>query len=227
MAFLQTTREDEMNDPFNFVTQPSIFPPGTDQKIIQAFDAVDKDCSGHIDESELRSALSKCNQTYTSRTIRFFMCAFSKDTTFIGCVLQGTDRNRDGIVDANELRTALNNLGFPVSPKAVNLMIATYTNEKSRSGVSYDKFIECCAIVKGEVEPLGFGPATKKGVQPEGVSLVTGGFSPDAACAVGPGCFRYPAPPPTDELLDGLLANFACEVDALECRKLLPNGGGN
>ncbi|XP_031498187.1 calcium-binding protein CBP-like [Nymphaea colorata] len=164
MAYCQNSREDEMNDPFGFAMQPCTFPPGTDQKIIHAFDAVDKDCNGYIEESELRTALSKCNQTYTARTIRFFMCAFSKDTTRIGPtefvdlfnslknwrdVFCRTDRNRDGIVDANELRTALNSLGFPVSPKAVNFMIATYTREKSSTGVSYDKFIECCAIVKG------------------------------------------------------------------------------
>ncbi|CAN6465946.1 unnamed protein product [Victoria cruziana] len=162
MAYCQDSRDEQ--NPFGFAMQPCTFPAGTDQRIIEAFDAVDKDYNGSIDESELRTALTKCNHSFTPRTIRFLMCGFTRDATNIvpkefvdlfNCLKNWrdmfcrTDRNRDGIIDANELRTALNGLGFPLSPHAVNLMIALYIHEKCSAGVSYDKFVECCAIVKG------------------------------------------------------------------------------
>lgn len=84
MASCQDHRVDEKNNPFGFAAQPCTFPPGTDQKIIKAFDAVDKNRNGFIDECELRAALTKCNQTFTARTVRFFLCTFSKDTTCVG-----------------------------------------------------------------------------------------------------------------------------------------------
>ncbi|XP_031498370.1 probable calcium-binding protein CML49 [Nymphaea colorata] len=169
MASCQNQRDGEKYDPFGFAAQPCTFPPGTDQKVIKAFDAVDKDCSGTIDECELRTALTKCNHTFTDRTVRFFMCTFSKDATrsrigpgeFVVLfnslkrwrdVFCKADKDRDGVIHGNELRTALNSLGFPVSPQAVNLMIATYIREKRSNGVPYDKFIQCCVIVKGLTE---------------------------------------------------------------------------
>ncbi|KAF3775096.1 putative calcium-binding protein [Nymphaea thermarum] len=169
MPSCQNPRDGEKYDPFGFAAQPCTFPPGTDQKVIKAFDAVDKDRSGSIDESELRTALTKWNNTFTDRTVRFFMCTFSKDATrsrigpgeFVALfnslkrwrdVFCKTDKDRDGVLQVNELRTALNSLGFPVSPQAVNFMIATYIQEKRSNGVPYDKFIQCCIIVKGLTE---------------------------------------------------------------------------
>lgn len=52
------------------------FPAGTQPEIVRAFEAVDRDRSGSIDEGELQSALSSGYQKFAGRTVRLLMFLF-------------------------------------------------------------------------------------------------------------------------------------------------------
>ncbi|OMP14083.1 Calcium-binding EF-hand [Corchorus olitorius] len=52
------------------------FPEGTHPDVIRAFQAVDRDRSGFIDENELQQALSSGYQRFNIRTIRLLMFLF-------------------------------------------------------------------------------------------------------------------------------------------------------
>lgn len=151
---------------------PSSFPPGTDLKIIQCFNRIDKDGNGCIDDRELQSVLSSCNQAFSLRTVHLLMYEFThSNRRIIGprefvpllkclqswkTIFQRFDRNRDGSIDSMELGTSLNSLGYCVSPVIVNLLIAKFTKSAGggsyRCSLQYDQFIEACLTVKGLTE---------------------------------------------------------------------------
>ncbi|RRT79109.1 hypothetical protein B296_00023919 [Ensete ventricosum] len=54
----------------------SYFPPGTPPEVIRSFQAVDRDRSGFIEESELQAALSSANHKFSIRTVRLLMFLF-------------------------------------------------------------------------------------------------------------------------------------------------------
>ena len=54
----------------------SYFPPGTPPEVIRSFQAVDRDQSGFIEESEFQSALSSAYHKFSIRTVRLLMFLF-------------------------------------------------------------------------------------------------------------------------------------------------------
>ncbi|KAK9671085.1 hypothetical protein RND81_12G005700 [Saponaria officinalis] len=161
--------------------QPSSFPPGTDPKMVECFNKIDRNCNGIIDDKELQSVLSSCNHSFSSRTVHLLMYQFThSNKRMIGpkefvpllnslqswkATFQRFDRDRNGRIDSCELGTALNCLGYTVSPCIVNLLVAKFANAGARCSLQYDNFIECCLTVKGlsdtfNAKAKGCGSAT-------------------------------------------------------------------
>lgn len=61
--------------PGYYYGQP-LFPPGTDPDVVRAFQIVDRDGSGFIDERELQQALCTGYRRFDARTIRLLMFLF-------------------------------------------------------------------------------------------------------------------------------------------------------
>ncbi|XWS52893.1 hypothetical protein CRYUN_Cryun11dG0111300 [Craigia yunnanensis] len=55
------------------------FPAGTHAGVVRAFQMVDRDRSGFIDENELQQALSSGYERFSIRTIRFLMFLFKNN----------------------------------------------------------------------------------------------------------------------------------------------------
>ncbi|KAA3471707.1 putative calcium-binding protein CML48 [Gossypium australe] len=140
------------------------FPAGTSPDVIRAFQMVDRDRSGFIDEYELQQALSSGYQRFNLRTIRLLMFLFKNpnDSLKIGpmefaalwsclghwrAVFERFDRDRSGKIDLMELRDALYSLGYAIPPSVLQLLISKYDN-----GLNFDSFVECGMIVKGLTE---------------------------------------------------------------------------
>ncbi|KAL9232583.1 hypothetical protein vseg_007681 [Gypsophila vaccaria] len=145
--------------------QPSSFPPGTDCKIVECFNKIDRNCNGIIDDKELQSVLSSCNHSFSSRTVHLLMYQFThSNKRMIGpkefvplmnslqswkATFQRFDRDRNGRIDSCELGNALNCLGYTVSPCVVSMLVAKFSTAGTRCSLQYDNFIECCLTVKG------------------------------------------------------------------------------
>lgn len=56
---------------------PSSFPPGTDPKVIECYNRIDRDGNGIIDDMELQSVLSNCNHSFSMRTVHLLMFDFT------------------------------------------------------------------------------------------------------------------------------------------------------
>ncbi|GAB4843891.1 hypothetical protein Ancab_013855 [Ancistrocladus abbreviatus] len=154
-------------DPF-FDLVPSSFPPGTDQKVIDCFNRIDKDRNGLLCDKELQSALSSFSQSFSMRTVHLLMYIFtSTNTRVIGpkefvplmsslqswkATFQRFDRNRNGSIDASELKEALYSLGFAVPVVIVNLLVAKFDKSGVKCSIQFDNFIECCLTIKGLTE---------------------------------------------------------------------------
>ncbi|XP_074320494.1 calcium-binding protein CBP-like [Silene latifolia] len=144
---------------------PSSFPPGTDPKMVECFNRIDRNGNGLVDDKELQSVLSSCNQTFSQRTVHLLMYQFThSNKRMLGpkefvpllnnlkswqAVFQKFDRDRNGRIDSLELGTALNCLGYSVSPCIVNMLVSKFGNAGARCSLQYDHFIECCLTVKG------------------------------------------------------------------------------
>ncbi|XP_011623999.1 probable calcium-binding protein CML50 [Amborella trichopoda] len=67
--------------PWNSISG-SNFPPGTDPKVVKAFQAADVDGNGFIDVMELKRVLSSITQTnFSQRTIRLMISTFTRSNT--------------------------------------------------------------------------------------------------------------------------------------------------
>ncbi|XP_057547647.1 calcium-binding protein CBP-like [Amaranthus tricolor] len=148
---------------------PSAFPPGTDVKMVQCYNQIDKDGNGIIDDRELQAVLSNCNHSFGMRTVHLLMYEFThSNKRMIGpkefvplmkclqtwrAMFQRFDRNRNGSIDSSELGQALSCLGYQVSPVIINLLAAKFSksgrSHTYRCSLQYDSFIECCLTVKG------------------------------------------------------------------------------
>ncbi|KAK9726060.1 hypothetical protein RND81_05G187300 [Saponaria officinalis] len=151
-------------DPFCDVT-PSHFPPGTDPKMVECFNRIDRDGNGVVDDRELQAVLSSCNHRFNMRTVHLLMFDFTHSNKrmlgpkefvpLMNCLqswrtmFQRFDRDRNGSIDSSELGQALNSLGFCVSPVIVHLLISKFNKSGGRCSLQYDSFIECCLTVKG------------------------------------------------------------------------------
>ncbi|KAH9610903.1 hypothetical protein KSS87_015498 [Heliosperma pusillum] len=169
-------------DPFCEI-MPSNFPPGTDPKIVECFNRIDRDGNGVVDDRELQAVLSSCNYSFNMRTVHLLMFQFTRTNKrtlgpkefvpLMKClqswrtIFQRFDRDRNGSIDSSELGQALSSLGFVVPTVIVNLLISKFnkTGTVGRCSLQYDSFIECCLTVRGLSETFnakadGCGRAT-------------------------------------------------------------------
>ncbi|XP_021741065.1 probable calcium-binding protein CML49 [Chenopodium quinoa] len=146
---------------------PSAFPPGTDPKVIECFNRIDRDGNGIIDDRELQSVLTNCNHNFNLRTVHLLMYEFThSNRRMIGpkefvpllkclqtwrAMFQRFDRDRNGSIDSSEMNQAMSSLGYCVSPIIVNLLVAKFS-KSGRCSLQYDAFIECCLTIKGLTE---------------------------------------------------------------------------
>ncbi|GMI74315.1 hypothetical protein like AT2G27480 [Hibiscus trionum] len=142
------------------------FPAGTEPGVVRAFQMVDRDRSGFIDEHELQQALSSGYQRFNLRTIRLLMFLFKNpyDSLRIGpaefaalwsclghwrAIFERFDRDRSGKIDSMELRDALYSLGYAVPPSVFQVLISKYGHGSGKTELDFDSFVECGMIVKG------------------------------------------------------------------------------
>ncbi|KAK9664386.1 hypothetical protein RND81_14G038000 [Saponaria officinalis] len=139
----------------------SHFPPGTEPKIIDCFNRIDKDGDGVIDDMELQSVLSSNNNNFSMSTVHLLMFKFNHSNIrvlspkeFVALVeslrrwramFKRFDRDRNGSIDSSELGKALMSLGFGVSPLIVNTLISKFSKSGATS-LPYDCFIEFCLL---------------------------------------------------------------------------------
>ncbi|XVF69189.1 hypothetical protein PTKIN_Ptkin11bG0060400 [Pterospermum kingtungense] len=136
------------------------FPPGTHPYVVRAFEMVDRDRSGFIDENELQQALSSGYERFNMRTIRLLMFLFKNplDSLRIGprefaalwsclghwrSIFERFDRDRSGRIDLMELRDALYSLGYAIPPPVLQVLISKYDNGSGRRvELNFDSFVE-------------------------------------------------------------------------------------
>ncbi|XVE79250.1 hypothetical protein DITRI_Ditri14bG0042800 [Diplodiscus trichospermus] len=146
------------------------FPAGTHPDVVRAFQMVDRDRSGFIDENELQQALSSGYERFNIRTIRLLMFLFKNphDSLRIAprefaalwsclghwrAIFERFDRDRSGKIDLMELRDALYSLGYAIPPSVLQVLISKYDNGSGRRvELNFDSFVECGMIVKGLTE---------------------------------------------------------------------------
>ncbi|XVE79251.1 hypothetical protein DITRI_Ditri14bG0042800 [Diplodiscus trichospermus] len=142
------------------------FPAGTHPDVVRAFQMVDRDRSGFIDENELQQALSSGYERFNIRTIRLLMFLFKNphDSLRIAprefaalwsclghwrAIFERFDRDRSGKIDLMELRDALYSLGYAIPPSVLQVLISKYDNGSGRRvELNFDSFVECGMIVK-------------------------------------------------------------------------------
>ncbi|XWS28568.1 hypothetical protein CRYUN_Cryun25bG0081200 [Craigia yunnanensis] len=136
------------------------FPAGTHPDVVRAFQMVDRDRSGFIDENELQQALSSGYERFNIRTIRLLMFLFKNpyDSLRIGprefaalwsclghwrAIFERFDRDRSGKIDLMELRDALYSLGYAIPPSVLQVLISKYDNGSGRKvELNFDSFVE-------------------------------------------------------------------------------------
>ncbi|XP_039048498.1 probable calcium-binding protein CML48 isoform X2 [Hibiscus syriacus] len=145
--------------PSSIYGQSGGFPAGTQPDVVRAFQMVDRDRSGFIDEHELQQALSSGYQRFNLRTIRLLMFLFKNpyDSLRIGpaefaslwsclghwrAIFERFDRDRSGKIDSMELRDALYSLGYAVPPSVFQVLISKYDNGTGKAGLDFDSFVE-------------------------------------------------------------------------------------
>ncbi|KAJ8440468.1 hypothetical protein Cgig2_013627 [Carnegiea gigantea] len=148
-----------MQDPFEDIA-PTAFPSGIDPKVVNAFNRIDCDGNGVIDDQELQTVLTtSCGHKFSLRTVHLLMHEFThSNKRMIGpkefvplyhClqqwrgIFQRFDRNRNGSIESQELAQALASLGYKVSPQIISLLVSKFS--RSAGG-------RCCITVKGLTE---------------------------------------------------------------------------
>ncbi|KAF8058680.1 hypothetical protein FPV67DRAFT_513340 [Lyophyllum atratum] len=155
-------------------------PPGADPQLWQWFTTVDTDRSGAITAPELERALINGDWTpFDLDTVKLLMSIFDTDRSgtigfneFSGLwkyikdwqnVFKHFDRDRSGSIDGQELRDALGQFGYNLSPPLLDLVQKKYdvkaTSTGARGapppGISFDRFVRACVVVKQLSEAFG------------------------------------------------------------------------
>lgn len=157
--------------PTPYQQQPGpMFPPGTEQEIIQVFQNADKNRSGTIDARELRDVLSVGRFPFTDRTVRLMLHLFADnrgDTSRIGpagfaklwreikiwnAKFTEYDRDASGTIDMYELEAALRSFNFAIPMQVLQMLVAKYDMTGGSRSIGYDNFVECGFVVKGLTE---------------------------------------------------------------------------
>jgi Ca2+-binding EF-hand superfamily protein len=141
------------------------------------FSSVDSDRSGAITAQELERALINGDWTpFDLDTVKLLMLIFDTDRSgtigfneFSGLwkyikdwqnVFKHFDRDRSGTIDGGELRDALAQFGFNLSPPLLDLVQKKYANQTvgrgmPAPGISFDRFVRACVVVKQLSESFG------------------------------------------------------------------------
>jgi Ca2+-binding EF-hand superfamily protein len=155
-------------------------PAGADPQLWSWFISVDLDRSGCISAIELERALINGDWTpFDLDTVKLLMTIFDTDrngtinfTEFAGLwkyikdwqnVFRHFDRDRSGSIDGGELHDALAQFGFNLSPTNLNLVQKKYDIKASTTtsirgpapGISFDRFVRACVVVKQLSESFG------------------------------------------------------------------------
>ncbi|KAJ7578267.1 hypothetical protein C8J56DRAFT_797665, partial [Mycena floridula] len=141
------------------------------------FTSVDTDRSGAITAPELERALINGDWTpFDLDTVKLLMTIFDTDRSgtigfneFAGLwkyikdwqnVFKHFDRDRSGSIDGRELQDALRQFGYNLSPALVDLVqkkyaSATVGHGMPTPGISFDRFVRACVVVKQLSEAFG------------------------------------------------------------------------
>ncbi|KAG5635233.1 hypothetical protein H0H81_011965 [Sphagnurus paluster] len=145
-------------------------PPGADPQLWSWFSTVDTDRSGAISVTELERALINGDWTpFDLDTVKLLMSIFDTDRSgTIGFnedwqnVFKHFDRDRSGSIDGPELRDALAQFGYNLSPPLLDLVQKKYYPASTTTalggpppGISFDRFVRACVVVKQLSEAFG------------------------------------------------------------------------
>ncbi|KAJ7288830.1 hypothetical protein C8J57DRAFT_1281378 [Mycena rebaudengoi] len=154
-------------------------PPGADPQLWSWFSSVDTDRSGAITAPELERALINGDWTpFDLDTVKLLMTIFDTDRSgtigfneFAGLwkyikdwqnVFKHFDRDRSGSIDGAELRDALAQFGYNLSPHLLVLVQRKYASAVAPGhgrapppGISFDRFVRACVVVKQLSEAFG------------------------------------------------------------------------
>jgi Ca2+-binding EF-hand superfamily protein len=148
-------------------------PPGADPQLWTWFSSVDVDRSGAITAVELERALINGDWTpFDLDTVKLLMTIFDTDRNgtigfneFSGLwkyikdwqgIFRHFDRDASGSIDPHELQSALATFGFPLTPRLLDLVQKKYDVKAAASagratgppGISFDRFVRACVVVK-------------------------------------------------------------------------------
>jgi len=156
-----------------FAAPPPGAPPNADPQLWQWFTSVDRDQSGSISAPELQQALVNGDWTpFDLDTVKLLMSIFDTDRSgtitfneYTGLwryikdwqnVFRHFDTDRSGSIDGRELANALTQFGYQLSPQLLQLLERKYDVKASAPatgygpppGVTFDRFVRCCVVVK-------------------------------------------------------------------------------
>ncbi|KAJ7151879.1 hypothetical protein C8R43DRAFT_886613, partial [Mycena crocata] len=131
------------------------------------FTSVDTDRSGAITASELERALINGDWTpFDLDTVKLLMTIFDTDRSgtigfneFAGLwkyikdwqnVFKHFDRDNSGSIEGEELANALRQFGYNLNPELLMLV-----QRKYGAGISFDRFVRACVVVKQLSEAFG------------------------------------------------------------------------
>ncbi|UZJ53862.1 hypothetical protein CBS101457_003182 [Exobasidium rhododendri] len=181
------------NRPQSF-SQNSGPPGGADPQLWSWFTSVDRDHSGNINPHELQQALVNGDWTpFELDTVKLLMTIFDVDRSgtitfneFAGLwkyiqdwqgVFRHFDADRSGTIDQAELSRALSNFGYNLNPRLLATVVNKFvlapsnnstTSANTRGGVTFDRFVRCCVVIKTLTENFA-----KKDVQRTGRITLT------------------------------------------------------
>jgi len=162
-------------------------PPGADPQLWQWFSSVDTDRSGNISPHELQQALVNGDWTpFDLDTVKLLMNIFDTDRSgtigfneFSGLwqyikdwqgVFRYFDQDKSGSIDGTELQNALARFGYTLSPPLLRLIERKYDVEGTvpgpgvAPGITFDRFVRCCVVVKQLTESFQRLDTRKTGV---------------------------------------------------------------
>ncbi|ODQ52318.1 EF-hand [Saitoella complicata NRRL Y-17804] len=153
-------------------THPQSAPDvGHKAELLDLFQAVDTDRSGHIEEKELNLALRNADWSYfDARTVAMMIRLFDADRSghisFIEFqhlwgyldewkqLFDRFDSDRSGTIDFNEYRTALEAFGYRLSPEFIGQVFHKFAVRGEtfrisvRDAMCFDRFVQSCVILK-------------------------------------------------------------------------------
>ncbi|KAI9680047.1 MAG: hypothetical protein M1817_005063, partial [Caeruleum heppii] len=135
-----------------------------DGELLALFRAVDKDQSGQLTESELRSALVNGDWTsFDPHTVRMMIRMFATDKSgtinydeFCGLwgflaswrsLFDRFDEDGSGNISFDEYSKALVAFGYRLTPTFVSVLFKTY-DKRGENAISFDLFVQSCISLK-------------------------------------------------------------------------------